>query len=158
MLRERGIIFLNRKLGILVLLALAILFAGCSKEEDNVPLRELEKIHINVIKEQKMKQGISYELEFVNKSDLTIKQNDVFLSYPLKIKNGYSENKFKVLAEGNKLNIKPKQKVKLTAFLPYKGTNKEALAINEPDVKCIGYWNKVDDYHQFSFGGSLKRK
>ncbi|MHC8965981.1 hypothetical protein IUJ58_09315 [Priestia aryabhattai] len=44
---------MNRKLGILFLLALAILFAGCLKEEDNVPLRELEKIHINVIKEQK---------------------------------------------------------------------------------------------------------
>ncbi|MEH7163781.1 hypothetical protein V7081_22175, partial [Priestia megaterium] len=67
-------------------------------------------------------------------------------------------NKFKVLAEGNKLNIKPKQKVKLTAFLPYKGTNKAALAIDEPDVKCIGYWNKLDDYHQFSFGGSLKQE
>ncbi|RDZ13826.1 hypothetical protein C3744_14900 [Priestia megaterium] len=149
---------MNRKLGILVLLALAILFAGRSKEEGKAPLRELEKIRINVIKEQKMKQGISYEMELLNKSDLTIKQNNVFLSYPLKIKNGYSENKFKVLAEGNKLNIKPKQKVKLTAFLPYKGINKEALAIDEPDVKCIGYWNKIDDYHQFSFGGSLKQE
>jgi hypothetical protein len=33
-----------------------------------------------------------------------------------------------------------------------------ALAIDEPDVKCIGYWNKLDDYHQFSFGGSLKQE
>ncbi|BFI97987.1 hypothetical protein MMB68_23800 [Priestia sp. Y58] len=149
---------MSRKLGVLILLALAIVFSGCSKEEGNVPLKELEKIHINVIKEQKMKQGISYEMELVNKSDLTIKQNNVFLSYPLKMKNGYSENKFKVLAEGNKLNIKPKQKVQLTVFLPYKGINKEALAIDEPDVKCIGYWNKLDDYHQFSFGGSLKQE
>jgi PBP1b-binding outer membrane lipoprotein LpoB len=83
---------LNSKLGILILLTLAILFSGCSKKE------------------------------------------------------------------GNKLNIKPKQKVKLTAFLPYKGINKEALAINEPDVKCIGYWNELDEYHQFSFGGSLKQE
>ncbi|MBU8854902.1 hypothetical protein C2I27_16195 [Priestia megaterium] len=149
---------MSRKLGLLVLLALAIVFSGCSKEEGKAPLQELQKIHINVIKEQKMKQGISYEMELVNKSDLTIKQNNVFLSYPLKMKNGYSDNEFKVLAEGNKLNIKPKQKVKLTAFLPYKGINKEVLAIDEPDVKCIGYWNEIDDYHQFSFGGSLKRE
>lgn len=32
-------------------------------------------------------------------------------------------------------------------FFFYKGINKEVLGIDEFDVKCIGYWNKFDDYY-----------
>lgn len=49
-----------------------------------------------------------YTIKLSNDSDFVIRQNNVYVSFPIKTgEMGFKENEYKVEADGNKLNIQP---------------------------------------------------
>lgn len=145
------------KISILILLIGSILL-GCTNQQKELSLDEVKKIKIELIEKETTKDGINYSIRLINGSSFTIKQNNMYLSYPIKIDGNGSqkENKYKVEADGNKLDIESGEEVILTVFMPYEGLGERgSLLINTPDVQLIGYLEKVDENHLFSKGGSL---
>lgn len=136
------------------ILILALL-VGCVNEK-RVTTNDYEKIKLELIKTVTREEGISYSIKLINGSDFVIKQNDVFVFYPIKIQGGYKGSEYKVEAKGNKLDIKPGEKVTLDVFMPFEGMgDKSLLAIDKPNIQLIGYLEIVDNKHQFSTGGDL---
>ena len=130
--------------------------AGCSDEPTvAISTKDLEKITMKLVDQQEEENGIRYTVKLVNGSKSVIKENDIFLSYPLKLKNGIKGNDFKVEGEGNKLDIEPDEEVTLPFFAPNEGIDQSKLAMKEPDIKMHGYLEKVDGSHFFTRGGSL---
>lgn len=134
-----------------------ILFTvGCSNEQKvKVTSDDIEKIELTLVEKQEMKDGISYSIKLVNNSKYVIKQNNVYLYYPIKTENGSKGNDFKVEAKGNKLNIEPNEEVALTIFTPFVGMNNPELLVEEPSIEIKGYIEKVDISHSFGKIGSL---
>lgn len=118
---------------------------------------DLKKITIKLDNQKSVNDGISYSLKLVNNSDYTIKQNNVFMSYPLKQNNGYTGNEYKVEAEGNKLDIKPGEEIELKVFAPSKGVgDKSSLSFDAPNIEVEGYLETVSEKSKFSFNKSIK--
>ncbi|MFJ5760172.1 hypothetical protein ACIQAA_13800 [Neobacillus sp. NPDC093182] len=141
----------------LILLTI-ILMAGCVKENKvAVSTNDLEKIKLELIKKQTSKEGILYSIKLINGSDFVIKQNNVFVSFPIKIsQTAYKGNEYKVEAKGNKLDIKAGEKITLNIFMPFEGIGeKSLLGIDNPSIQLIGYLENVDNKHKFSIGGDL---
>lgn len=131
---------------------------GCVKE-NKVPVstNHLEKIKLELINKQTSKEGILYSIKLINGTDFVIKQNNVFVSFPIKTsQSSYKGNAYKVEARGNKLDIRPGEKITLDVFMPFEGIgDKSLLGIDNPSIQLIGYLEKVDNKHKFSIGGAL---
>ncbi|WP_121614263.1 hypothetical protein [Mesobacillus foraminis] len=139
-------------------LILTLLLVGCvNKQTPEITTDDINKISFDLIKKQTLKEGISYSIRLVNQSDFVIKQNDVFVYYPIKTKSGGSKgNEYKIEAKGNKLDIMPGGKITLDVFMPFEGMgDKSLLVIEYPHIQLIGYLETVDNKHQFSIGGDL---
>ncbi|WP_141603821.1 lipoprotein [Terrilactibacillus laevilacticus] len=135
----------------LFLLVFVIILTGCSNEKtSDFNLNEAKKVKLRLNQTQTSKDGIRYTINLINGSDFTLKQNDVFVSFPIKIKGGQKGNEFKILAKGNKLNIKPGEEVRLNAFLPFDGIDRNRLLVDDPQVEILGYGNKLDGQHLFN--------
>lgn len=136
-----------------------VLLAGCVNEKAAISTIDLEKIKLVLIKKQTLKEGIIYSIKLINDSDFVIRQNNVFVSFPIKVSQGaYKGNKYKVEAEGNKLDIQPGEKVTLDVFMPFEGIgDKSLLGIDNPSIQLIGYLDSIDNKHKFSIGGDLNK-
>ena len=78
--------------------------------------KESSFVEIRIINTQIMpSSGTAYTLALKNTSHYLIKQNSVYLSYPIKQgeSGGGMMNKCKVEATGNKIDIKPNEEVTL---------------------------------------------
>lgn len=140
-------------------LLLLILLIGCVDKDKDFTTSDLKKITIELDNQESLDDGTSYSLKLVNKSDYTIKQNNVFMSYPLKQNNGYTGNEYKVEAEGNKLDIKPGEEIELKVFAPFKGVgDKDSLSFDTPNILVEGYLETVNEKSKFSFNKSIKSK
>lgn len=133
-----------------------VILAGCDSGK-KITINDIEKVKLELVEKETLKEGISYSIKLMNESDYVIKQNNVFVSFP--IKNGesaYKGNKYKVEANGNKLDIQPGENITLHVFMPYEGLgDKSVFGLDNPHVQLIGFMNAVDGENQFSTGGDL---
>ncbi|NRD78517.1 hypothetical protein HPT25_14215 [Bacillus sp. BRMEA1] len=104
-----------------------------------------------------MEGAIVYYIKLTNDSDFVIKQNNVFISFPIKVgQGGYKGNAYKVEAKGNKLDIQPGEEITLNAFMPFEGLgDKSLLRIDNPSIQINGYLDKLDNEHKFISGEDL---
>ncbi|CRK83412.1 hypothetical protein [Neobacillus massiliamazoniensis] len=143
-----------------MLLTLALL-AGCVNENKvAISPNEVNKISWGFIEKQTMEGVIVYSIKLINGSDSVIKQNNVFVSYPIiTTTNVIKSNEYKVEVKGNKLDIQPGETITLKAFMPLEGMgDKSLLRIDDPRIQINGYLDKVDNNHKFSNGGYLYRE
>ena len=113
-------------------------------------------VNIRVISTQRMPGiGTSYGLVIKNTSPNIIKQNSVYVSYPIKISgNGYMMNKCKVEATGNKIDIKPDEEVKLNVFISYENyENNNKIDSNRPEFEISGYIDEISKLTHFDQSG-----
>lgn len=144
----------------IILLSL-LLLSGCSNEnKEAISTNDVQKISWELIKEQTMDGVIVYTIKLINGSDFVIKQNNVFVSYPIiTTTNANKSNEYKVEVKGNKLDIQPGEKITLHALMPMEGMgDKSLLRIDDPHIQINGYLDKVDNKHKFSIGGNLIRE
>lgn len=137
-------------------LLILVLLSGCVSEKA-FTTNDIEKIKLALMKTETFENGISYTIQLKNDSDLVIKQNNVFVSYPIKHgESGLKGNQYTVEADGNKLSIQPGEKITLHVFMPFEGMGDQSLlGIDNPNIQLKGYIETVDNEHQFSTGGSL---
>ncbi|MFF3025372.1 hypothetical protein ACFVRR_22470 [Gottfriedia sp. NPDC057948] len=141
-----------------ILLLTFVLLTGCVNEKEvTVSTNDFEKIRVELVKKEAIKEGNLYTLKLINSSYFVIKQNNVFVTYPLKInENAYKGNGYKVEAKGNKLDIQPGEKITLIVFMPFEGLgDKNLFALDNPSYQLKGFLENVDSKHQFSVGGDL---
>lgn len=113
-------------------------------------------VKIKLMNKQELPQGLSFFLSLKNESNLTIVQNNVFVSFPIKVQNGTTANPSKVMATGNKLNINPHEEVQLHVFFPKESIgDTKLLDIDHPAVDAIGYVSKIKDENRFGLYISL---
>ena len=97
-------------------------------------------------------------LSLKNDNNLPIVQNNVYISFPIKVQKGTQSNPLKVMATGNKLNIKLNEEIQLQVFVPKKGiVDNQYLDIEHPEVSIIGYSNELKDENRFEIVNPLKQ-
>ncbi len=138
-----------------------LLLVGCNNNQKlKITAKDLEDIKVELVKKEEEENGINenginYTLKLKNKSDFIIKQNNVYLSYPIKIDGGKKGNDFKVEAEGNRLNIDPDEEVTLNVYIPHEGLLPSNLLIDKPKIEIKGFLEQVDKKHIFNIYQSL---
>jgi hypothetical protein len=146
-----------KRLVLLVYIIVSIVGAvGCSNIKEANTIDISEKIKITLANTSKLPEGTGYSLKLKNNSPYMIKQNVVYVSYPIKSGNGVRSNKCKVEAIGNKLDIKPNEEVMLSVFMPiehYK--DNPYLDTENPQLEIIGYINKVTEENRFQRIGDI---
>jgi len=144
------------KLFFLMLLTFTFLISCSNQKATKEPYRDIK---LELIKEQKLDKGISYEIKLINNSNEVLKQNNVYVYYPIeKRENVYGNNPYKVEAEGNKLDIKPGEKVTLNVFMPLQGIpNQSNIETKKPVIQLKGYLDEVNNENRFSIGGDLHK-
>jgi len=139
-----------------IFLLMVVLLTGCVKDTN---LNDTKKIKVVLIKNKKEKEVNIYTMKLINGSDFVIKQNNVNVSFPIKItQNAYKGNEYKVEAIGNKLDIQPGEDIILNVIMPFEGIDKSLLALDHPSYQLKGYLGKLDNKHLFSVGGDLINK
>lgn len=116
----------------------------------------IDRITIRIINTQRDYSGTSYTLVLKNASRYLIKQNSVYLSYPIIQGESRQTNKCKVEAAGNNIDIKPNEEVTLNVFIPsedYKDNNK--IDSNRPQFEIEGYLNEINTLTHFGKSGDL---
>jgi len=143
-------------LSIVVFIIILVLLAG-SVSEKNITVNDMNKIKLELIEQKTFEEGISYSIKLTNGSDYVLKQNTVFVSFPIKQgESAYKGNKYTVEATGNKLDIQPGEKITLDVFMPFEGIgDKSILGIDNPNIQLKGYMHTIDEEHHFTTGGSL---
>lgn len=147
-----------RFLSFFIVISIIIIISGCSKQtEKAIDSNVLDKIQIKVLNISKLNTGNGYSLKLINSSPYLIKQNSVYISYPIKSDTGSAWNKCKVEATGNKLNIKPNEEVLLNVFIQKEvyDSNKY-LDIDNPQIEFICYINDVSEMNRFNKMGSFE--
>ena len=133
-----------------------VLLAGCVSEQ-NITVDDMKNIKLELIEQQTFEEGISYSIKLTNGSDYVIKQNTVFVSFPIKQgESAFKGNEYTVEAKGNKLDIQPGEKITLNVFMPFEGMgDKSLLGLDNPNIQIKGYLHTIDEEHHFTTGGSL---
>jgi len=162
-----------KKLMLITLFGALIILSACGgfilgkgtngKEISKVDFsKESSFVEIRIINTQTMpSSGTAYTLALKNTSHYLIKQNSVYLSYPIKqgeSGGGGMMNKCKVEAIGNKIDIKPNEEVTLNVFIPsqnYENNNK--IDSNRPQYEVEGYINEVSNLTHFGQSGGLTK-
>jgi hypothetical protein len=113
-------------------------------------------VSIQITNKQSMPSGTGYTIIIKNMSKYVIKQNSVYISYPIKHDNSQSMNKCKVEATGNKLDIKPNEEVTLNAFIPIENyKDNKNIDNNRPQYEISGYLNEVSLATHFGKSGGF---
>ncbi len=139
--------------GVGVTVLFLIILLGCRKE-----VTEINDNNVNIVVEQVSKSelpaGISYAIRLKNDSKHVIKQNNVYLYFPIVKNNGNSKsnNPMKVEAKGNKLNIQPNEEILLNVFIPIECITPESKDI-EPELEIKGYIEEVKEERHFHIMG-----
>lgn len=125
------------------------LLTSCNNKE-LITSDEVDRIKLEVINTTTLPEGISYSIKLTNSSKYTIKQNNVFLSYPIETVNGLKGNEFKIEAKNNKLDIKPNEELVLQAFAPIDGYyQNNKIDSNKINIEIVGYLNQVSEEQRF---------
>lgn len=144
----------NKFMSILILMV--FLLSGCTQE---IKLNNIEKIKVELVKKEKRPGIIIYTIKLINGSNFVLKQNNVYVSFPIEInQNAQKGNEYKVEVKGNKLDIQPGEKYTMHVIMPLEGIDKSVLALDTPNYELKGYLEKVDNKHLFSVGGALVNK
>ena len=113
-------------------------------------------VSIRMTDKQSMPSGTGYTVILRNMSDYIIRQNAVYISYPIRTGNNLSMNKWKVEMTGNKLNLKPGEEITLNAFIPLEITeDSSSLDVDQPQYEISGYLNEVTTSSHFTQSGEL---
>lgn len=113
-------------------------------------------VSIQMTKKQLMPSGTGYAIIIKNMSKYIIKQNSVYISYPIKHGNSQSMNICKVEATGNKLDIKPNEEVTLNAFIPIENyKDNKNIDSDKPQYEISGYLNEVTLKTHFGQSGGF---
>lgn len=116
-------------------------------------------ISIQITDKQIMPSGTGYTFLMKNTSSYTIKQNSVYISYPIIHSNSQSMNKCKVEATGNKLDIKPNEEITLNAFIPIENyKDNKSIDSDKPQYEISGYLNEVIPTNHFDKSGGLSNE
>lgn len=108
------------------------------------------KLNIYLVKKTRDKNNIIYIFKMQNNSKHIIKQSNVYMHFNKITIVGFEANPFKVEAKGNKLNIKPNEKLTLTFKIPIDtGLRTYILDLDHPEIEIKGYTEKVSDSHAF---------
>ncbi len=135
---------------------MVFLLTGCTQE---IKLNDIEKIKVELVKKEKRPGIIIYTIKLINGSDYVLKQNNVYVSFPIEInQNAHKGNEYKVEVKGNKLDIQPGEEYTMHVIMPLEGIDKSVLALDTPSYELKGYLEKVDNKHLFSVGGALLNK
>ncbi|WP_432402171.1 hypothetical protein [Wukongibacter sp. M2B1] len=140
--------FIEKFILLSLLINIVIFFSGCERTVKETE-EAVNNINVVLINKSILPGGIAYKLKLVNDSKHQIKQNSVYLSFPLKTENGYISNRCKVEATNNKLDISPKEEIILDVFMQignYK--NNDLLITDKPEVEISGYLIELKpEYH-----------
>jgi hypothetical protein len=145
---------------LLVLITGVVFFLVKKANEKDTNIKDIstniDRITIRIIKTQRDYSGTSYSLELKNASRYLIKQNSVYISYPIIQDQSRQTNKCKVEATGNKIDIKPDEEITLNAFIPcedYKDNTKTDS--NQPQFEIEGYLNEINTLTHFEKSGDF---
>ena len=143
-----------------IFLLIFVLLAGCVKDNKlAISSSDIDKIKVKLIKKETIKEGNFYTIKLINGSNFVIKQNNLYVSFPIKINpNALKGNEYKVEAKENKLDIQPGEEMVLSVFMPFEGVDKTMLGIEKPSYQLVGYLEKIDENHHFGESGSLTNK
>ena len=138
---------------IILSISLGVITIGCSRISINQLPEEMDKIKLEVVSKSKLPEGIGYAIKLKNGSLFLIKQNTVYISYPVRNGNsGYTSNKAKVEAVGNKLDIRPGEEITLNAFIP-DAFDSDKVDQHRLQYEIKGYINEVKDLNHFEQSG-----
>lgn len=134
-------------------ICLGLMTNGCSRITANQLPEEMDKIKLEFVSKSELPEGIGYALKLKNGSSFLIKQNTVYISYPVRNGNsGYISNKAKVEAVGNKLDIRPGEEITLNAFIP-DAFDSDKVDQHRLQYEIKGYINEVKDSNHFGQSG-----
>ncbi|MGH0949969.1 hypothetical protein [Bacillus mycoides] len=113
---------MKKECGIIILVLFFVLSACSSKNNITFKQADVENgiVYELISKNLNMNTEISYKIKMTNNTDHIIVQNNVMFSFPKSpTVSGQTTNPFRVLAKGNKLNIKPGDSIVLeVSFSP----------------------------------------
>lgn len=136
-----------------LIIGLSTVIIGCSNINGNQLPEEMDKIKLEVVSKSELPEGINYAIKLKNGSSFIIKQNSVYISYPMRNgSSGYIDNKAKVEAEGNKLDIRPGEEIILSVFIP-NVFDSEKVDQHRLQYEIKGYINEVKDSNHFGQSG-----
>lgn len=138
------------KIKLFFLLVIFVL-SGC--QNDKISTTQLDNIKLEILIKTNQPEGVSYSIKLTNKSGHVIKQNNIFISFPIKTQNEVLGNPFKIEASGNKLNIKDNEEIIVTAFVLKKGYEGNSnLDLDHPYVEIKGYIDEMKSENIFHIG------
>ena len=96
----------------------------------------------------------TYSVEIKNNGRIDLFFVDLFLSYPIKQKNGWKGNPYKVEGKteaGKPINIQPEQTTYFTIIAPIKEVfgDSDLLEIDHPYLELYGYTRNGGNYIPF---------
>ena len=118
-----------------------------------------ESVNVKLNHYTDLPSGKAYSLKLTNNSEMTLKHNVVYLTYPMKMENSTAEklSSLKVVADGNKLDIIPGETVVLNVYIPNEAIgNNQRLQIERPYIEIVGYMEEVVDVMRFMKSGPLE--
>lgn len=138
---------------IALIIGLSTVIIGCSNIDNNQLPEEMAKIKLEVVSKSELPEGINYAIKLKNGSSFMIKQNAVYISYPVRNgSGGYISNKAKFEAEGNKLDIRPGEEITLSVFIPNVFDSKKVDQYRL-QYEIVGYINEVKELNHFGQSG-----
>ncbi|MBT2762178.1 hypothetical protein [Paenibacillus sp. ISL-20] len=143
----------RRPLFIIAVILCLLISVSCSNKNEVTP-DDIDSIKLELVEQKEEANGTMFTLKLHNKSSHIIVQNNVYLSFPIKIENGAKGNDFKIEARNNKLNIDPGEELLLTVFAPkemYEGNHN--IDLEDPHIEIKGFFNEVTEINQFNMLG-----
>lgn len=138
---------------VIICISLGVITIGCSRISANPQPEDMDKIKLEIVSKSELPEGTSYAIKLKNGSSFLIKQNSVYVSYPVRNgNNGYTSNKAKVEAVGNKLDIRPGEEITLSAFIP-NVFESDKVDQHRLQYEIKGYINEVKDLSHFGQSG-----
>ncbi|MDQ0914581.1 hypothetical protein [Paenibacillus sp. V4I5] len=136
----------------LLSLLIILVLSGC--QNDEISVAQLDNIKLEIVNKTNQPEGVSYSIKLTNESGHVIKQNNIYLSFPLKTQdNGILGNTFKIEATGNKLNIKDNEELIVNVFALKKGYEGNSnLDLDQPYVEIKGYIDEMKGENMFHTG------
>jgi len=144
----------DRKPVFIIFVILCLLISVSCSNKREVTTDDIDNIKLELIEQKEEANGKVFTLKLHNKSSHIIVQNNVYLSFPIKVENGIRGNDFKIEARNNKLNINPGDELLLTVFAPkemYEGNHN--IDLEDPHIEIKGFLNEVTEINQFNMIG-----
>ncbi|MGG0458396.1 hypothetical protein [Bacillus mycoides] len=141
-------------------MVLFFILSACSSK-NNIAFKQADVengiVYELISKNLNMNTEISYKIKMTNNTDYIIVQNNVMFSFPKSpTVSGQTTNPFRVLAKGNKLNIKPGDSIVLeVSFSPDFYSEFKNTEVSKANLYITGYIDKLADENHFDFIKSI---